>query len=320
MKESPNPAHWAHLEETGILWGMRAMLLIYRVFGRWAFRLVLHPVVSYYFLMGRAGRDASRDYLRRLGEFYPELGLRGGWWDSYRHFIAFGENLLEKIVVWLGKLDPQRIQFHNRHLLLDLLEQRKGAMLLGAHIGNLELCRALADLRGYIHLNILVHTKHAEKFNRLLGSVERRGANIELIQVTDLNPAVAIRLQDKLQNGEFLVMVGDRTPVSGGRMVPAQFLGAEADFPQGPYLLASLLQCPVYTLLSYPLEGQYHIYLEPFAESIQVPHRQPQRAAMLKELAERFAAHLERHCRRAPLQWFNFFPFWDRQAGGGEAP
>jgi len=315
-----NRTHWANLEETGILWGMRAMLLIYRLFGRSAFRLVLHPVVSYYFLMSRAGRDASRDYLRRVGEAFPELGLRGNWWDSYRHFIAFGENLLEKIVVWLGKLDPQRIQFHNRHLLVDLLEQRKGAMLLAAHIGNLELCRALADLRGYIHLNILVHTKHAEKFNRLLGSVERRGANIELIQVTDLNPAVAIRLQDKLQNGEFLVMVGDRTPVSGGRTVSAQFLGAEADFPQGPYLLASLLQCPVYTLLSYPLEGQYHIHLEPFAESIQVPHRQPQRAAMLQELAQRFASHLEYHCRRAPLQWFNFFPFWDRHAAGGEAP
>lgn len=201
-----------------------------------------------------------------------------------------------------------------------MLDQGKGAMLLAAHIGNLEICRALADLRGYIHLNILVHTKHAEKFNRLLGSVERGGANIELIQVSELNPAVAIRLQDKIQRGEFLVMVGDRIPLTGGRTVRARFLGEEADFPQGPYLLASLLQCPVYSLLSYPVGGRYHIHLDLFAPSVRVPHRQPQRDLMLRDLAQRFAARLEEHCRIVPLQWFNFYPFWSRNPGEGEGP
>lgn len=320
MKTGADHGHWAALEETGILWGMRFMLLIHRLFGRLVFRIFLHPIVSYYFLTGRAARDASREYLRRLGSCYPELGIRGSWWDSYRHFIAFGENLLEKIIVWLGKLDPGQIEFHNRQLLVDMLDQGKGAMLLAAHIGNLEICRALADLRGYIHLNILVHTKHAEKFNRLLGSVERGGANIELIQVSELNPAVAIRLQDKIQRGEFLVMVGDRIPLTGGRTVRARFLGEEADFPQGPYLLASLLQCPVYSLLSYPVGGRYHIHLDLFAPSILVPHRQPQRDVMLRDLAQRFAAHLEEHCRKVPLQWFNFYPFWSRKPGEGEGP
>ncbi|MBS1213499.1 MAG: lipid biosynthesis acyltransferase [Proteobacteria bacterium] len=312
MKSATEPRHWASLEETGILWGMRVMLLVYRLFGRPVFRMFLHPIVSYYFAVSAPARNASRDYLRRLGLYFPELGIRGSWWDSYRHFIAFGENLLDKIVVWLGKLDPQQIQFHNRQLLVDMLDQGRGAILLGAHIGNLELCRALADLRGYIRLNILVHTKHAEKFNRLLGSVERGAANIELIQVTELNPAVAIRLHEKIQRGEFLVLVGDRIPVTGGRTVRARFLGEEAEFPQGPYLLASLLQCPVYTLLSYPQGGRYHIYLDLFAESVRVPHRQPQRDAMLAELAQRFATHLEVHCRKAPLQWFNFYRFWDK--------
>jgi predicted LPLAT superfamily acyltransferase len=314
----PESRHWASLEETGILWGMRAMLLIYRLFGRLVFRVFLHPVVSYYFLTGTSARNASRDYLRRLGLYFPDLGIRGNGWDSYLHFIAFGETLLEKIIVWLGKLDPGQIDFHNRQLLVDLLEQGRGAILLGAHIGNLEICRALANLRGYIHLNILVHTKHAEKFNRLLGSVER-GNNIELIQVTDLNPAVAIRLQEKIQRGEFLVLVGDRIPVTGGRTVRARFLGEEAEFPQGPYLLASLLQCPVYTLLSYRHGGRYHIYLDAFAESIRIPRRQPQRDAILAELAQRFARHLEIHCRRVPWQWFNFYPFWDKPSLGNNS-
>jgi predicted LPLAT superfamily acyltransferase len=312
--------HWADLGETGILWGMRVLLWIYRRFGRWTFRLFLYPVISYYFLTGRRARTASRQYLQRVGQHFPELRLEGGWRESYRHFLAFGENLLDKIVVWLDRLDPDQVEFHNRPLLVDLLQRGQGAILLGGHIGNLEICRALADLRGYIHLNILVHTKHAEKFNRLLARVER-GAHIELIEVTELNPAVAIRLQDKLQHGEFLVLVGDRIPVGNpGRTVAARFLGETAAFSQGPYLLASLLDCPVYTLFSYPRNGRYRIDLEPFAESIRIPHRQPQRDRELAAWAARYAACLEEHCRRVPLQWFNFFDFWDQPSAGRPEP
>jgi predicted LPLAT superfamily acyltransferase len=42
-------------------------------------------------------------------------------------------------------------------------------MLVGAHLGNLEVCRALAEIGEKVTMNVLVHTKHAEQFNRLLG-------------------------------------------------------------------------------------------------------------------------------------------------------
>jgi predicted LPLAT superfamily acyltransferase len=302
--------HWAHLQETGILWGMRFLLAVYRRFGRTAFRIFLYPVVTYYFLRNRTARRASRDYLRRLGAYYPELGLKGSLRESFRHFLSFAETLLDKIAVWIEDLSPRHVEFHNRHLLLGLLDQGRGAMLLGAHLGNLEICRALAELRDPVRINILVHTKNAEKFNRLLGSVERMG-KVELIQVTELDPATAIRLQDKLAAGEFLVTVGDRTPVdSTNRTVCADFLGHRAEFPQGPYLLAALLRCPVYTLIAYPAAGKYHIHLEPFAESIELPRRGPERAEELARWASRYARFLEGSCRKIPLQWFNFYDFW----------
>lgn len=311
MKPNNVARHWASLEETGILWGMRVLLWVYRLFGRPAFRLALYPVVSYYFLRNGVARRASRDYLKRLGAYYPDLPVRGSLWESYRHFLSFAETLLDKIVVWFEDLGPSRVHFHNRHLLLELLAQGRGAILLGAHLGNLEICRALAELRDPVYLNILVHTKHAEKFNRLLGSVERR-SKIELIQVTELNPAIAIRLQEKLGRGEFIVVVGDRVPVNTqGRTIRARFLGDQADFPQGPYLLASLLQCPVFTLFSYPWSGKYQIYLEPFAEQIALARRGPQRDLELATWARRYAESLEYHCHRVPFQWFNFFGFWD---------
>ncbi len=318
MSASSSDTHWASMEETGILWGMKAMVLIYRLFGRLVFRLFLHPVVSYYFVANAPARRASQQYLQRLGLCFPELGLTGGLWDSYRHCIAFGEMMLDKIVVWLDQLDPDQVEFPNRRLLLDLLERGQGALLLSGHIGNLQICQALAYSRGIIRLNILVHTKHAEKFNRLLRSVTP-GGHIELIQVTELNPAIAIRLQDKIRQGEFVVMMGDRIPVGGqGRTVRAKFLGEEAEFPQGPYWLASILQCPVLTFFGYPRGDRYHVYVEPFAESIRLPRQEPGRTQSLAALAQQYADCLEKHCRQVPLQWFNFFGFWDMRPVDGE--
>lgn len=310
MKPITTDRHWATLQETSAILGIRILVWVYRLCGRWVFRLVLRPVVTYYFLSGRIARNASQEYLRRLGQSYPELGLSGEWRESYRHFLSFGETLLDKIIVWTGSIKPDQVDFPKRKLLLDLLEQKRGAILLSGHIGNLELCQAIADLRGHIRLNILVHTKHAEKFNRLLGS-SKGSATIRLIQVTELNPTVAIELQQKIEQGEFLVLVGDRIPVSGGRIVQANFLGKRAEFPQGPYLLASLLRCPVYTLFCFNDDGRFHIDLELFAESIRIPRSEPQRLQMIETLARRYAERLEAHCRTAPFQWFNFYPYWN---------
>lgn len=310
--------HWATLEETSLIWGIRALVWVYKVFGRAVFRVILRPVVSYYFLAGRQARDASRQYLRRVGQCFPELGLSGGWWDSYRHFLSFGETLLDKIIVWAGGINPADVDFPNRGLLLELLAQRRGGLIISGHIGNFEICQALAHMRGNIRLNILIHTKHAEKFNRLLGKAGL-GGNIELIQVTELNPAIAISFHEKIERGEFLVLVADRIPVnSQNRTVRARFLGELADFPQGPYLLASLLQCPVYTLFCYPQGGRFLIQLEPFAESIRLPRQEPQRRQMLEELAGRYAGRLETLCRAVPLQWFNFYPYWGAEPADKE--
>jgi predicted LPLAT superfamily acyltransferase len=313
MKPASTAArHWAAVEENSLLWGISVLVWVYRTGGRWVFRLFLRPVVSYYFLAGRLARQASRDYLSHLGRFYPDLPINGGYWQSYRHFLSFGETLLDKIVVWTGNITPEQVDFPHRQLLLDLIAEKRGAMLLSGHIGNLEICQAIATMRGHIHLNILVHTKHAEKFNRLLGS--RGSATIQLIQVTELSPAIAITLQEKIERGEFLVMVGDRIPVQGGRTVSASFLGEDAEFPQGPYLLASLLRCPVYTLFCFPVAGRFKIHLELFADHIRIPRAEPQRKEMLETLARRYAQRLEAYCRLAPLQWFNFYPYWSRSA------
>ena len=127
--------------------------------------------------------------------------------------------------------------------------------------------------------------------------------------MTELGPATAILLKSKLEAGEWVVLVGDRTSITRERKVVwADFLGASAPFPQGPFALACVLGAPVYLLFGLRERDQFRVYFEPFAEGLTLPRRG--REAALQQLVQRYAERLQHHCLKAPLDWFNFFDFW----------
>src|SRR3546814_6263275 len=70
------------------------------------------------------------------------------------------------------------------------------------------MCRALAELGEKVTMNVLVHTKHAEQFNRLLG--EAGATHLRLIQVSELDPVIMLQLSERLERGEWLAIAGDR--------------------------------------------------------------------------------------------------------------
>ncbi|HSC80374.1 MAG TPA: acyltransferase, partial [Chitinolyticbacter sp.] len=120
----------------------------------------------------------------------------------------------------------------------------------------------------------------------------------------------AVVLADKVAAGEFVVLAGDRIPVFASQTVTTEFLGHPAPFPVGPYVLASLLKCPVYLLGCIHEAGGYTVHFELLAESVKLPRGQ--REAAMQQYAARYAAAVTGLLRRSPYDWFNFFAFWDQ--------
>jgi predicted LPLAT superfamily acyltransferase len=91
--------------------------------------------------------------------------------------------------------------------------------------------------------------------------------------------------------------------------VVCSFLGADAPFPAGPFILAALLQAPVVLFFALYRGGKrYEIHFESFAERIAADS--PPQAKHMREWVERYVARLEHYCRLAPYNWFNFYDFW----------
>lgn len=300
--------HWSHLVERGNSLGLAFVSLGYRILGYRIAKLLLYPAVVYFFVTGTASRRASFDYFRRLFMFAGGTTPRPGWKTSFRHMLAFAESGLDKLAAWLGRLNHEQVAFPERTAFDHILASGRGAVLLGAHLGNLEMTRALAHERGLKGINAVVYTDHALQFAAALKKASAKFP-IDLIQVSEVGPDTVIRLREKIEQGELVVIVGDRTPpAQNDRIVSVDFLGKPAAFPLGPFLLASLLECPVYLFFCLKTENGYCIHLEPFSERIELKRRERQQ--QLAAYIERYARRLEAYCVLAPYQWFNFFDFW----------
>ncbi|HSC84096.1 MAG TPA: glycosyl transferase [Pseudomonas sp.] len=300
--------HWAGQRERGSFLLMKLTAGAVRLLGRRLLSPLLYAIVLYFFLFGRQARRSIRQYQGNLARWSGRSELQPTRRSVFRQFMSFADSLLDKLDVWNGKLNLDQVQLRDPHDVRGQLRSNgRGQMLVGAHLGNLEVCRALAELGEKVQMNVLVHTKHAAQFNRLLG--EAGATHLRLIQVSELDPAIMLQLSERLERGEWLAIAGDRIPLHGGRNVNVDFLGQSAAFPQGPWLLAGLLQCPVSLLNCLKIDGRYQVILEPFAERIQ--WKRSERDAVIRDWAQRYAERLGQRCLDAPLQWFNFYPFWD---------
>jgi predicted LPLAT superfamily acyltransferase len=309
--------HWSEVGERGTVLGIQILFWTYRLLGRGAFKALLFPVVVYFMVAGGTIRRASRDYLAtvrgRLLALGRELPPRFG---MFHHIAAFAHALLDKLAMWAGVLSPAVIAAEDLETLEHLPLRKRGVLFIGSHLGNLEVLRAFADKVPDMHVNALVFTGNSKKTNRAMAAMSSR-THSRLIQIDEIGPETVLMLRDRIAAGEHVAIMADRVSVRHReRSIMAPFLGKPAPFPEGPFVLASLLECPVYLLFCVHDGERYRVHVEPFADPFVLPRATRQHA--LEAAVARYAERLEARCLLAPTQWFNFFDFW-KQAGDDRA-
>lgn len=305
--------HWSSHAERGTILGMQVLLWVYSTFGRHIFSLLLKPVMAYYYLRGGPVKQASDDFIQQVNAYARVKNITlPEKLSPYRHLVSFGETMLDKLAAWRGDFSDKNLVVHGTEHYEALSKREKGIVMLGSHLGNLELCRALSRRHKDLKINALVFTEHAERFNAVMKAVNPQ-SEVNVIQVSKMGPDTAILLQQKIDAGEWIVIVGDRTSVTKeDRVVWADFLGKPAPFPQGPFMLASILKQPVYLMFGLRDDSQkeprFDVYFEPFSEQIILPRGKREEA--LQEVVQNYAQRLEHFTLKAPSQWYNFFNFW----------
>lgn len=305
--------HWSKQRESGTYYGMKLMLFVYSLFGRQVFKCCLKPVMLYYSLFSRKSIEVSKGYLEKLKTYagHNDILLPQNL-TVYRHLTSFAETMLDKLAAWKGDFCEKNLTIHHQDVIKRAKNEQRGCVVLGSHLGNLELFRALSKRHKDLKINALVFTEHAQKFNAVMDAVNP-DSSLNIIQVSKIGPETAIMLDQKIEAGEWVVIVGDRTSAGiESKVVWCDFLGQKAPFPQGPFLLASILKSPVYLLFGLrddsKKEAHFDLYFEHFSQQIKLPRGQREQA--LQTVAQQYAQRLQHYTLKAPLQWYNFFDFW----------
>ncbi len=304
--------NWSDIAERGSALGLSFVAGVYRLLGHGACRILLIPIAVYFYLTGREQREASADYLQRAwkaGAFTKKPGV----WQGFRHFLTFSYATLDKFAAWNGDIRPEDVDGVHGGLFDDAKTSGRGAVVLTAHLGNPEVVRAVATMSRRFRVNVLMHTLHAEKFNRIIQRVSP-DSPVRIMQVSQIDLGVAMQLASAIENGEWVVMTGDRVAVNdaSGSSITMPFLGADARFPIGPFILAATLKCPAFTMFTMRKKNRYVVNFELLGDPVVLPRAS--RTAAIRGYLATYIERLERALIDAPYQWFNFYDYWRQNA------
>jgi len=285
---------WTQKRSRGSLAMMRLMVWIALGLGRLPARVVLHGITAYFLLFSMEGRRASRAYLHRALQRRPRLA------DLYRHYFTFACTLLDRVYLLAGRIGVLQVDIRG----LDALPA-DGCLLLGAHLGNFDVLRVLAEHDPDADVRVLMHLRPDSKIERIFDELNP-GLRRQIIPIGGITSL--LRVKEALEEGAQVGMLADRL-VSGDRAVTCHFFGEPVSLPVGPFLMAAKLRVPVFLCLGLHRGwGRYQVVIEPFAEPAAADVT-PDDAAVA-EYAQAFAERLEYWCRQAPYNWFNFYDFW----------
>jgi predicted LPLAT superfamily acyltransferase len=199
-------------------------------------------------------------------------------------------------------------EFEGEEHLYAAVKEGKGAVLVTSHCGNWEAAAHLLQ-RIQVPVNVVAYRGEAAGMREFFERASK-GRHFSLL-VADGSPDVTLAILAALSRGEVVAMHADRALTAQGERIP--FLGAPAWFPTGPYLVAAASGAPlVHTFAMREGTYRYHFYAYP-PEHLSLP-AQPgaaQDRELLRDCAARFVGRLEEKVRQYPLQWHNFYDFWE---------
>lgn len=273
--------------------GYRIFLFLIKHAGLRVSYTVLAFVAMYFIPFAPKATAAIWDfYRRRLGK-----GMLASAFLIYRHYYTFGQTLIDKMAIAGGLEEKYTFGFENyREGFTEIMQSGSGMVMIGAHIGSWEA--AASSFAEYAdRLDIVMYDAEYASIKKVLDSGMRRDYKVIAVNGDMFDTVISIK--KALDGGEAVCFQGDRY-LEGEQTCSHGFMGGNALFPRGPFMIAARMRKPVVFYFAMREKGRkYRFHFIRCAEGLTE-----------KEILDRYVGCLEGFVRRYPSQWFNFYRFW----------
>lgn len=280
----------------GTVLGYKIFVFFMKNLGLKAAYFILYFVAAYFCLFAMDSSKAIYHYFRHRLKFSKTRSLL----SIYKSYYVFGQTIIDKVAISSGLRDKFTYEFDGIDLIRETIRQKKGGVLISAHVGNFEIAEFFfGELEEKTSISLLTTDVEHTAIKEYIESVTSE-SNINLIIIKE-DLSHIFEINAALARNEIVCITGDRY-VKGSKYLSQSLLGEEAKFPAGPFLLASRLNVPVlFVYVMKETTSHYHLY----ARRAKAKKRDAKK--LLEEYTESVSWMLEKY----PLQWFNYFDFWN---------
>ena len=282
-------------ERAGKFWLDLSVSLV-SILPMFALYVVVFFITAFYYFVSKNDRLHIKEFYMNLNEF---MGQNRAYM-VYKNFYYFGVAICDKIAAHKDKIPYSSLVVeHEAYFYNELLNKKKGQVLLMSHFGNVEVARALSYKFETLRIVAFVYHKNSQDFLNMMDKISSK--KIERIFVDDINMEKILALQSVVDSGGHIGIMGDRVDING-KNIMIDFLGKSCPFPLGAFHIASILKCEMSSLWCEKKNGNYHIALEKIGENIE--------RKSLEKYVKKYVHSLENHAINNPTQWFSFYDFW----------
>lgn len=280
----------------GSLLGYKIFVLLIRKAGLKVTYFVL-SFVAFYYLLFSWGSTRCIYYYFKHRQNYNRLKA---FFSVYKSYFVFGQTLVDRVAISTGMLNKFTYEFDGIDNILETLNAGTGGVLISAHIGNFEISEYFfEDGHDNIQINVLTTDLERQNIKQYLEGLAIQSKAQYIHLGNDLSHVFA--MNEALSKNEFICITGDRF-VDGAKYYEAEFLGEKAKFPAGPFIIASKLRVPViFVYVMKDTMSHYHLYGRLAVSDPRNP----------EVLFNSYIENLELMVKKYPLQWFNYFKFWE---------
>lgn len=287
----------------GGVFGYKFFIYSIKFFGIKFGYLFLYLVSFYFFLFSPNSFISQYLYFNRILKyniFYSIIAI-------YKNLYIFGQILIDKMVILAGFKNKFNFIFEGENYLQEMIRLNKGGLLISAHLGNWEVAGSLLN-RLNTKVNIIMYDDEYEKIKTLFENVFKN-KNFNVISIKD-DFSHVYSINQAINNKELLCIHADRF-IDGSRTINQVFLGREAKFPCGPFQIALKYQIPVsFVFAMKETSNMYHFYASKLYLIDDIKTK-IDRTNKLSFLINEYIKTLEYFIIKYPLQWFNFYDFWE---------
>jgi len=258
---------------------------------------ILYFVATYYFIFLKKSNASIFYYFRkRLGYSYFKSKRM-----VFKSYYTFGQTIIDKIAIGAGLKDKFTYEHDGKEILLRLLEEKKGGVLISAHMGNFEIAEHFfSEIDFKFQINLVTTDLEHSAIKKYLESITQK-PKINIILISE-DLSHIFEINSALARNELVCFTGDRY-FEGVKSLSEKLLGEDALFPAGPFLISSRLKVPVvFVYVMKEPNLHYHLY----TREAKVKHRDE------KGLLKEYTQSVESMINKYPLQWFNYFDFWNK--------